>query len=136
MRLAQFAQETLFGRGVAFGGEGLFQTGDVALGLLEARDAVQAILQERLLGGGGLEVLAHEADARAALVEHFARVGGHVAEDEFEEGGFPRAVRPDDAHALPGINLEGGMLKERLRPIPHADVTKLNHTCIIPKLIG
>ena len=127
VRLAQFAQEALLGRGVAFGGEGLFQTRDVALGLLEARDAVQAILQERLLGGGGLEVLAHKADARVAFVEHLARVGGHVAEDEFEEGGLPRAVRPDDAHAFPGIDLEGGMLKERLRPISHADVTKLNH---------
>ena len=51
---------------------------------------------------GGLAFLRQIADARAADERHTACIRLFLAEDDFEQRGFARAVRPDDGDAVAG----------------------------------
>ena len=61
---------------------------------------------------GGCAFLGEKADGASALEIDRAFVGGIVAEDEGEEGGFAGAVGSDQPDAVARIDLQRGVGKE------------------------
>ena len=61
---------------------------------------------------GRFAFLRQIADARAADERHVARVRLLLAEDDFEQRGFARAVRPDDGDAFAGLERERNVVKQ------------------------
>ena len=61
---------------------------------------------------GGFAFLRQVAEPRAADERDLARVRRFLAEDDFEQRGFARAVRPDQADALAGQERERDVVKK------------------------
>ena len=90
-------------------GENLFGLGDelaVMLVLVRHGDFQDGFV------AGGFAFLRQITDARAADERHVARVRLLLAEDDFEQRGFARAVRPDDGDALAGLERERNVVKQ------------------------
>ena len=61
---------------------------------------------------GGFAFLRQVAEPRAADERDLARIRRFLAEDDFEQRGFARAVRPDEADALAGLERERDVVKQ------------------------
>jgi hypothetical protein len=96
-------------------GESGFHAGEFALQLRDARVACEhgfergGVIQLwvlRQIAGGDAFGFGHRA----------AKFGCVLADDQFEQGGFARAVRADEADALVVLNLPGEVCENRPRP--------------------
>ena len=61
---------------------------------------------------GGFAFLRQIAEPRAADERDLARVRRFLAEDDLEQRGFARAVRPDQPDALAGLERERNVVKQ------------------------
>ena len=101
------------------GGDGFVMFGRVfaregaqgGVGLGHGRGRAGGELEHGFLARGGT-FLGEEAEGASALEIDRAFVGGVVAEDEGEEGGFSGAVGADQSDAVPRIDLQRGVGKE------------------------
>ena len=84
-------------------------------------DRGQRQFQHRSLAGGSA-FLGQMADHNILLARNGARVWLFLAEDEGEQGGFARAVGPDQSDAIGAVNLQGHIFKQDLRPIGFANI--------------
>ena len=62
--------------------------------------------------------LRDSSHAGAFAKSYFAGIWADVSGENFEEGGFARTVRPDQADAIAVRNIERDVLKERMEAIP------------------
>jgi hypothetical protein len=72
-------------------------------------------------------LLCHHADPCARPEPHGARVGLGLARDEAEQGRLAGAVAADEAHALPGRQVQRGALQERAPSDAERDVVQVEH---------
>ena len=99
----------------------------LGLHLGEPRDAAQGVLEQRLVRGVRLRVLAREADARAPLDYELAGVRRHLAEDDLEERGLSRAVRTHHAHAVALVDAERDVRQDVLVSVVYRYSLEVKH---------
>jgi hypothetical protein len=68
------------------------------------------------------DVLLEAGDRRAALAHHVAGVGGTRAVEQLHQGALACAVAPEQAHALPALDSEGGAVEHRRAAESDGDV--------------
>ncbi len=72
----------------------------------------------------GRRFLGDQGDAQALPAHDFAAVGSQLPRKELQQGGFPRAVPPQEADAVSLFDLQGGSVKNRRTAEGDADVPK------------
>ncbi len=68
---------------------------------------------EHRSSAGERDVLVQPRHAKARRPPDGPGVRRHVARHHFQQAGFPGSIAPDERDALPGLNLERGVLEER-----------------------
>ena len=91
-------------------------------------------VQDRIIIVLELVLLEHR-HADAGLDLHMAVGGVLRPRQDFQQGGLSRAVGPDDAVAVSGVELEIGVFEEHAAPVLHAQVGNSDHQIILNQKI-
>src|SRR5512145_1897432 len=84
-------------------------------------------LVEHRATGHLFDVLPKVADGQLLRHRHLPIVWPFFADDHAKEGGFPRTVRPHEAHAFAWVQLEGGVDEEDLLAVLLVDAIEADH---------
>ena len=108
----------------------MLQRFELVMQVAEAAAAGDGLVEHRS-AAHLLDVLAEVADRELLRDRHVALVWRLLADDHAEERGLAGAVRPDQAHLLARIDLEGGVDEENLPAVLLADVGERDHGSIM-----
>ena len=126
---ARMRQDILFDAGLP-GSPGDLRTGDPAVP--EADVVARGRLKERAFLAHDRHTVSKEGfrqlEAVHPVIQHLPRPGEHRAGHELCDGGFARAGRPHEGHALARLDFEGEIIQQRRAQmrIAEGDVPKLD----------
>ena len=102
------------------------QFDDAALGRQDVGVRGQHLVDDRVIGDL-LDLLRQEADAQVLAGADLAAVERHLPHDEAEQRGLAGAVGPDQPDAHARLDVQAGLVEERLAAEGFGDVGEVKH---------